>query len=83
MNELGKVIEKYYIVLPEDSNMLNSVVEIGVTNSNTITTEQISNMIQFINFVIESRNSKRSYLGYGNFKHTFRPMANLFQFYQQ
>ena len=83
MNELGKVIEKYYIELPEDSNMLNSVVEIGVTNSNTITTEQISNMIQFINFVIESRNSKRSYLGYGNFKHTFRPMANLFQFYQQ
>ena len=83
MNELGKVIEKYRIKFPENYAALEDAIEIGVTSSNTITTEQISSIIHLIDFVIESRNSKRGYLGYGNFKHTFRQMANLFQFYQQ
>jgi hypothetical protein len=81
MNELGKVIEKYHIELPEDYDMLNNAVEMGVTNSNTINTDQISSMIQLIDFVIESRNSKRTYVGLGNFKHTLRPMTDLFQSY--
>ena len=81
MNEVGKVIDKYHIEFPENYDMLTNAVEMGATNSNTINTDQISNMIHLIDFVIEARNSKRSPFGFGNFKHTIRPMTDLFKSY--